>query len=149
MTKISLKFVIGCIALATFGTAQAADNLSKGARADGSSKGEGSSYGAAIDGDPATAWSPAGDAGESVCVKWDSSKTVGAVVLKETGDNVTAWRIEDRNGSKAKALAEGTTIGAAATAEFEPLSSKKICVVVVSAKGKPAIAELETYASKP
>ncbi|MFA9438245.1 hypothetical protein ACDA63_01255 [Uliginosibacterium sp. sgz301328] len=149
MTKTSSKFLAACVVLAMFGSAQAADNLSKGARADGSSKGEGSSYGAVIDGDAATAWTPAGDAGESVCVKWDSSKTVGAVVIKEIGDNVTAWRVEDRNGSKVKALAEGTTLGSAATAEFEPLSSKKICVVVVSAKGKPAIAELETYASKP
>jgi hypothetical protein len=149
MKHPSLTLLALCATLASVGAANAAENLSKGARADGSSKADGSSYGVVADGDPGTAWQPAGEAGESVCVKWDSAKTVGAAVVRELGDNVTAWRLEDRNGSKIKTLAEGTAIGNAATVEFEPLSSKKICVVVVSAKGKPAIAEIETYAAKP
>ncbi|MFT4171438.1 MAG: hypothetical protein QM639_02665 [Rhodocyclaceae bacterium] len=150
MKSTSLRLVVCCAALAAMGTAHAADNLSKGARADGSSKADGSSYGVVLDGDVATAWQPAGDAGESVCVKWDSAKTVAAAIVREAGDNITAWRLEDRNGSKLKTLAEGNTLGgSAAVITFEPVSSKKICVVVVSAKGKPAIAEIETYAAKP
>src|SRR5690242_14342366 len=71
--------------------AMAADNLSLGAGADGSSKAGGTSYGNVKDGDTGTYWSPAGATGY-VSVKWSSATTVSSAVIRQAagGGSITA-----------------------------------------------------------
>lgn len=60
--------------------ASAADNLSLGAGADGSSKASGTSYGNVRDGNTGTYWSPNSSTGY-VSVKWGSATTVSSAVI--------------------------------------------------------------------
>ncbi|MFC8733178.1 hypothetical protein ACFT5B_12030 [Luteimicrobium sp. NPDC057192] len=118
-------------------------NLSLGAGADGSSKGGGTSYGNAVDGDASTFWSPSGTTG-TISVKWDTAKTVGAVVVKEAAGStgtIGAWKVV--NNDTGAVLATGTGAG---TITFSATSLKKINFVITSASGTPKVAELETYA---
>src|SRR5689334_14332108 len=62
--------------------ALAADNLSLGAGADGSSKAGGTSYGNVKDGNTGTYWSPSSATGY-VSVKWSSATTVSSAVIRQ------------------------------------------------------------------
>ncbi|QCB92209.1 pectate lyase family protein [Cellulomonas shaoxiangyii] len=116
-------------------------NLSLGAGADGSGKGGGTSYGAVVDGNASTYWSPSGSTGR-VSVKWDSATIVSSVVVREAsgGGSITGFRIV--NNDTGAVLATGTRAG---TVSFPAVSLRKINLEITSASGTPRVAELETY----
>ena len=119
-------------------------NLSIGAGADGSGKGGGTSYGAAIDGSTSTYWQPSGSTGR-ISVKWGSATSVGRVVVREASGSTGAigsWRVV--NNDTGAVLATGSGAG---TITFAATSLKKINFEILGSSGTPRIAELETYAS--
>ncbi|GIJ51793.1 hypothetical protein Val02_86790 [Virgisporangium aliadipatigenens] len=121
----------------------AADNLSIGAGADGSSKAGGTSYGNVIDGNTGTYWAPSGSTG-SVSVKWSSATTVSSAVIKESpgGGSIGAWRV--LNHDSGAVLASGS--GSPGNVSFSSTSLKKVTFEITSASSAPRIAEFETYA---
>jgi pectate lyase len=123
--------------------AMAADNLSLGAGADGSSKAGGTSYGNVKDGSTSTYWSPAGSTGY-VSVKWGSATSVSSAVIKQAsgGGSISSWRV--LNADTSGVLASGS--GSPSTISFSSTSLKKLTFEILSASGTPRIAEFETYA---
>ncbi|MEV0128564.1 pectate lyase [Dactylosporangium sp. NPDC050688] len=123
--------------------ASAADNLSLGAGADGSSKASGTSYGNVKDGNTSTYWSPDGSTG-SISIKWGSATTVASAVIRQAsgGGSIGAWRVLNHDTSAV--LASGS--GSPSTINFSSVSLKKITFEITSASGAPRIAEFETYA---
>jgi hypothetical protein len=123
--------------------ASAADNLSLGGGADGSSKASGTSYGNVRDGDTGTYWAPASATGY-VSVKWGSATTVSSAVIKQAsgGGSIGAWRL--LNADKGTVVASGS--GSPSTISFASTSLKKLTFEITSASSAPRIAEFETYA---
>jgi hypothetical protein len=124
--------------------ASAADNLSLGAGADGSSKASGTSYGNVKDGSTSTYWSPNGATGY-VSVKWTSATTVSSAIIRQAsgGGSIGSWRV--LNADNSAVLASGS--GSPSTIAFSSTSLKKLTFEIISASGAPRIAEFETYAS--
>nr|BFE71804.1 hypothetical protein GCM10020092_051050 [Actinoplanes digitatis] len=124
--------------------ALAADNLSIGAGADGSSKASGTSYGNVIDGSTSTYWSPNSTTGY-VSVKWSSAKTVSSAVIVQAsgGGSISAWRV--LNADSGSVLTSGS--GSPSTISFASTSLKKLTFEITSASSAPRIAEFETYSS--
>ncbi|MBW6438596.1 pectate lyase [Actinoplanes hulinensis] len=122
----------------------AADNLSLGAGADGSSKASGTSYGNVRDGNTGTYWSPASATGY-VSVKWSSATTVSSAVIRQAsgGGSISAWRV--LNADTGASLASGS--GSPSTINFSSTSLKKLTFEITSASAAPRISEFETYAS--
>ncbi|CAL9563354.1 hypothetical protein SUDANB121_04704 [Nocardiopsis dassonvillei] len=119
-------------------------NLSIGAGADGSSKGGGTSYGNAVDGDASTYWSPSGSTGR-ISVKWGSATRVSAVNIREAAGatgNIGSWRVV--NNDTGAVLATGSGAG---VITFSPTTLSKINFEITSASGTPRVAEFETYAN--
>ena len=123
--------------------ASAADNLSLGGGADGSSKASGTSYGNVIDGSTSTYWSPASATGY-VSVKWSSAMTVSSAVIVQAsgGGSISAWRL--LNADTGAVLTSGS--GSPGTISFSSTSLKKLTLDITSASSAPRIAEFETYA---
>jgi hypothetical protein len=123
--------------------AMAADNLSIGAGADGSSKADGTSYGNVKDGNTGTYWSPNGSTGY-VSVKWGSATTVSSVVIRQAsgGGSISSWRL--LNHDNGAVLSSGS--GSPSTISFATTSLKKITFDITGASSAPRIAEFETYA---
>ena len=124
--------------------AMAADNLSIGAGADGSSKAGGTSYGNVKDGNTSSYWSPNGSTGY-VSVKWGSATTVSSAVIRHAsgGGSISAWRV--LNGDNGSVLTSGS--GTPGSISFSSTSLKKLTLDITSASGAPRIAEFETYSS--
>ncbi|MEU4423535.1 pectate lyase [Actinoplanes sp. NPDC024001] len=124
--------------------ALAADNLSLGAGADGSSKASGTSYGNVKDGNTSTYWAPNSTTGY-VSVKWGSATTVSSAVIKQAsgGGSISAWRV--LNADNGAVLTSGS--GSPSTISFASTSLKKITFEITSASSAPRIAEFETYGS--
>nr|WP_306368132.1 polysaccharide lyase family 1 protein [Nocardiopsis sp. CC223A] len=121
-------------------------NLSIGAGADGSGKGDGTSYGNVIDGDMGTYWSPSGSTGR-ISVKWGSDTTVSTINIREAAGaegNVGSWRVVDHDSGTVLATGSG-----AGVITFEPTSLRKIDFEITGSDGTPRIAEFETYAGTP
>ncbi|MFC7480930.1 discoidin domain-containing protein [Luedemannella flava] len=136
---------VGAVTLALqIPSASAADNLSLGAGADGSSKASGTSYGNVIDGNTSTYWAPSGSTG-TISVKWGSATTVASVVIKQAsgGGSISAWRLV--NHDSGSVLTSGS--GSPSTINFSSTSLKKISFEITGASGAPRIAEFETYGS--
>ncbi|WP_203580943.1 pectate lyase family protein [Microbacterium hibisci] len=122
--------------------APSGQNLSLGAGSDGSSKASGTSYGNAIDGSTSTYWSPASSTGR-ISVKWDGSRTVSSVVIREASGavgSIRAWRLV--NNDTGAVLATGTGAG---TITFPAVSLTKINFEITSSTATPRVAEFETY----
>ena len=124
-------------------SAMAADNLSLGAGADGSSKASGTSYGNVKDGSTSTYWSPASSTGY-VSVKWSSATTVSSAVIRQAsgGGSITAWRL--LNADSGAVLTSGS--GSPSTISFSSTALKKLTLDITGASSAPRIAEFETYA---
>ncbi|MEV4350728.1 pectate lyase [Actinoplanes sp. NPDC049596] len=124
--------------------ALAADNLSLGAGADGSSKAGGTSYGNVKDGNTGTYWSPSSATGY-VSVKWSSATTVSSAVIRQAsgGGSISAWRL--LNADTGAVLSSGS--GSPGTINFTSTSLKKLTFDITSASAAPRIAEFETYSS--
>ncbi|MFI5933809.1 pectate lyase [Actinoplanes sp. NPDC051494] len=123
--------------------ALAADNLSIGAGADGSSKASGTSYGNVKDASTGTYWSPNGSTGY-VSIKWTSATTVSSAVITQAsgGGSINSWRV--LNADTSGVLASGS--GSPGTITFASTSLKKLTFEISSASAAPRIAEFETYA---
>ncbi|WP_433430713.1 pectate lyase family protein [Nonomuraea sp. CA-141351] len=118
-------------------------NLSIGAGSDGSSKGDGTSYGNVRDGDMSTYWSPAGSTGD-ISIKWGSAKTVSRIIIREASGATGAigsWQVI--NGDTGAVLKSGSGAGAIT---FAPTSLSKITFRIAGSTGTPKVAEFETYA---
>jgi pectate lyase len=150
--SVALRWLAGAATAATSAAlmlvlpsqAMAADNLSLGAGADGSSKASGTSYGNVKDGNTGTYWSPNGSTGY-VSVKWSSATTVSSAVIRHSsgGGSISSWRL--LNNDNGAVLASGS--GTPSTISFNSTSLKKITLDITGASGAPRIAEFETYAS--
>jgi hypothetical protein len=123
--------------------ASAADNLSLGAGADGSSKASGTSYGNVKDGSTSTYWAPNSSTGY-VSVKWSSATTVSSAVIRQAsgGGAIGSWRL--LNADNGSVLSTGS--GSPGTISFSSTSLKKLTLDITSASSAPRIAEFETYA---
>jgi hypothetical protein len=123
--------------------ALAADNLSIGAGADGSSKADGTSYGNVKDGNTGTYWSPIGSTG-TISIKWGSATTVSSAVILQAsgGGSISAWRV--LNHSTGGVLASGS--GSPSTINFSSTSLTKISFEITGASSAPRISEFQTYA---
>ena len=123
--------------------ALAADNLSLGAGADGSSKASGTSYGNVKDGSTSTYWAPNSSTGY-VSVKWSSATTVSSAVIRQAsgGGAIGSWRL--LNADNGSVLSSGS--GSPGTISFSSTSLKKLTLDITSASSAPRIAEFETYA---
>ncbi|KAJ9468893.1 Pectate trisaccharide-lyase [Diplonema papillatum] len=124
------------------GPTPSGDNLSIGAGSDGSTKASGTSYGDVRDGSLSTYWSPTGTTGY-IRVKWDSSKTVGSIVIREASGyegRIQSWSVQDEDDNVIK-----TGSGLSGAITFTPRSVEKVKFVIVSASSTPAVAEFETY----
>jgi hypothetical protein len=124
--------------------ASAADNLSLGAGADGSSKASGTSYGNVKDGSTSTYWAPGSSTGY-VSVKWSSATTVSSAVIRQAsgGGSISAWRL--LNADNGAVLTSGS--GSPSNISFSATSLKKLTLDITSASSAPRIAEFETYGS--
>ncbi|GJM64225.1 InlB B-repeat-containing protein [Persicobacter diffluens] len=111
--------------------------------ADGSSKGNGSSYGNVRDGNLSTSWEPSGTNNERISVKWGSKVTCNTVIIKEIGDVVGNWSIV--NHDNGNTLATGNGLGTEKLISFEEVSLSKINLVITDANSAPKIAEFEVY----
>ncbi|MEV6304949.1 pectate lyase [Actinoplanes sp. NPDC051861] len=151
--SVALRWVAGGVTAVTTAAvmltmtapqALAADNLSLGGGADGSSKASGTSYGNVKDGNTSTYWSPNGSTGY-VSVKWSSATTVSSAVIRHAsgGGSISAWRV--LNGDSGSVLASGS--GTPGTINFSSTSLKKLTLDITSASAAPRIAEFETYSS--
>src|SRR5918997_1202019 len=102
--------------------ASAADNLSLGAGADGSTKASGTSYGNVKDGNTGTYWAPGSSTGY-VSVKWGSATTVSSAVIRQAsgGGSITSWRL--LNADNGAVLSSGS--GSPSSISFGPTSLKK------------------------
>jgi hypothetical protein len=124
--------------------ALAADNLSLGASADGSSKASGTSYGNVKDGNTSTYWAPNSTTGY-VSVKWSSATTVSSVAIRQAsgGGSISSWRL--LNADNGAVLSSGS--GSPTTLSFSSTSLKKVTFDITGASSAPRIAEFETYSS--
>ena len=144
MTGGAVAVTSAAIMLMPAPQALAADNLSLGAGADGSSKASGTSYGNVKDGSLSTYWSPSGSTG-SISIKWGSATKVSKVNLRETSGaagRIGAWKLI--NADTGAVLKTGTGAG---VISFTSTSLKKITFEITSASSAPQVAEFETYAS--
>jgi len=135
---------IGIVLLLPATQALAADNLSLGAGADGSSKASGTSYGNVKDGNTSTYWAPNSTTGY-VSVKWSSATTVSSVVIRQAsgGGSISSWRL--LNADNGAVLTSGS--GSPSTISFSSISLKKVTFDITSASSAPRISEFETYSS--
>ncbi|QMV14926.1 pectate lyase family protein [Vibrio spartinae] len=124
------------------GGSTSGSNLALNAGADGSSKGNGTSYGNVTDGDSSSYWSPRGTTG-TISVK-RLNQTINAVRIIElsgTQGTVTSWSLV--NHDDGATLASGNSIPGVIS--FPNTNLDKISFVIHSASGTPAIAEFEVY----
>ncbi|SIO94730.1 pectate lyase family protein [Vibrio spartinae] len=124
------------------GGSTSGSNLALNAGADGSSKGNGTSYGNVTDGDSSSYWSPRGTTG-TISVK-RLNQTINAVRIIElsgTQGTVTSWSLV--NHDDGATLASGSSIPSVIS--FPNTNLDKISFVIHSASGTPAIAEFEVY----
>lgn len=131
------SLTVQALAVVTSGT-----NLATGA--DGSSKGNGTSYGRVVDADGDTWWEPASANGQRISVKGFSA-SVGTVMVDELTNTVRAWRLV-QNGT-GKVLASGTTLGAQKIITFPAVNATKLDLFIDQATAVPRIAEFEVYAA--
>ena len=119
------------------------NNLSIGAKSDGSSKGTGS-YGSFRDGDTATYWAPkSSDSSKRISIKWSSNTTINTVVIVEANGykgNIGNWQLVNHNTGAVIKSGNG-----AGRITFDDVSLKKLSFYIESSSGTPTIAEFETY----
>lgn len=119
------------------------NNIAAGAGADGSSKGNGTSYGSVSDGNLSTYWSPASTSGERVSVK-GLSGSFNTVIIRELNNATTSWRLV--NNDNGAVLASGSSLGnERVISGFGSVSASKVNLLIDSANSAPQIAEFEIY----
>ncbi|GAA5169067.1 discoidin domain-containing protein [Viridibacterium curvum] len=119
--------------------------LSGSATASGQS---GSSRTAAMakDGNVATRWEASNSSpGSWLSINFSSARTVSSVTLREYLSRVTGHRVEYLSGSSWVTLGSGSSIGAAKSYSFTPVSTTAIRVYFTGASGQPSITEFEVY----
>ncbi|MGM8225153.1 pectate trisaccharide-lyase [Cellvibrio sp. ARAG 10.3] len=117
-------------------------NVAAGAAADGSSKGNGTSYGSVTDGNLGTYWSPSSTSGQRVSVK-GLSGTFNTVIIRELNNATTSWRIV--NNDNGAVLASGSSLGSERVISIGSVSASKLNLMIDSASSAPQIAEFEVY----
>ncbi|WP_344932763.1 hypothetical protein [Actinoplanes nipponensis] len=123
--------------------ALAADNLSLGGGADGSSKASGTSYGNVKDGNTGTYWSPVGSTGY-VLGQVGQRHAVSSAVIRQPRGRLDR-RLATAQRRSGAVLASGS--GSPSTISFSATSLKKLTFEITSASAAPRIAEFETYAT--
>jgi pectate lyase len=119
------------------------NNIAAGAGADGSSKGNGTSYGSVSDGNLSTYWSPSSTSGERVSVK-GLSGSFNTVIIRELNSATTSWRLV--NNDNGAVLASGSSLGGERIISgFGTISASKVNLMIDSANSAPQIAEFEIY----
>jgi hypothetical protein len=143
----------GCDSEATclgIGPNLALESVVPSADADSSTKLDGTANNDVRDGDATTYWAPDGIVPDGsaateqrISVKWlGDAQTYDTVILREVGNRVQAWRLEDLEG---QVLATGTTIGFSTVAQFSSVQSERVNVFITRASALPWIAEIEVY----
>lgn len=122
------------------------DNLALDAGADGSSKGDGSSYGNVNDGDRSSFWQPGSASGERISVK--RMGPFNTVVIRELNDATRAWQLV--NHDSGEVLASGGRLGTETlVAGLETQDIYKVTLEILDAVAPPRIAEIELYLGSP
>ncbi len=123
-------------------SAHAQSNMAQGAKADGSSKASGSSYGKVVDGNNGSYWQPKGSSGERISVKGLSGSS-NRVVVRELNNATNRWRLVDHKSKKV--LASGSGLGSSKSISYSSVNAQKISLYIDSASRAPQIAEIEVY----
>lgn len=114
-----------------------------GAGADGSSKAGSTSYNDVRDGDLNTYWEATGTSNERISVKWSTAQSFNTVVLRELGNNITSWQLQ--NHQTGAILTSGTNIGTELVVNLGTVSMTKLNLIILSANARPRISEFEVY----
>ena len=118
-------------------------NIANGAGADGSSKGNGTSYGSVSDGNLGSYWSPGSTSGQRISVK-GLSGTFNTVIIRELNNATSSWRLV--NNDNGAVLASGSSLGnERVISGFGNISASKVNLMIDSANSAPQIAEFEVY----
>ncbi|WP_439509318.1 pectate lyase family protein [Marinimicrobium koreense] len=139
--------MIFCTSLfcANVASADLGPNLALDAGVDGSSKGGGTSYGNAIDGDTGSYWQPGSSSDERIGVK-NIGSSFNTVIIRELNGATTGWRLEDHDTGEV--FASGSTLGSERIISgFGDQSLYKVNLVIESANAAPQIAEFEVYSA--
>lgn len=106
-----------------------------------------------LDGDRHTFWMPAGSAGPWAAeISFENPRSIDRIVLRERiedGQRVCSFAIEADDGSGPRTVAEGTTIGYQRVLRIDPVTLRRLRLVVRDARAIPAIAELGLFKSAP
>ena len=118
-------------------------NLALGTGADGSSKGNGTSYGNVQDGNASSYWQPSSASNERISVK-GLSGSFNTVIIRELNSATTSWSLV--NNDNGNVLASGAGLGSETfIGGFGSISADKLNLVIHSANSAPQIAEFEVY----
>ncbi|MBL8877480.1 MAG: alpha-L-fucosidase [Phycisphaerales bacterium] len=105
------------------------------------------------DGDPYTAWSPAGSGdGSTIRIELRGETTFDRIVLREdirAGQRVSRFRVAVHGEQGRSILCEGTTIGNKRILRVPPTNAREIELQILNSVARPRISELELYKSSP
>lgn len=119
------------------------NNIALNSGADGSSKGNSTSYGSITDGDNNSYWQPSSSNNERISVK-GLSGSFNTVIIRELNNATTSWSLVNNDNNEV--LASGSNLGAEAMMSgFGTVTANKLNLEIHSANGKPQIAEFEVY----
>jgi len=103
----------------------------------------------AVDGDPATFWSaPAGSHSSILEIELNKPTKFDHVLLMErlnNGQHVQVFRVEVWDGSHWQVVAAGNTIGHKRIEKFEPRTSSRVRLNILSSTGAAEIRELQLF----
>lgn len=115
----------------------------KASDADGSSKGDGSSFGNVVDGNSGSYWEPESNSNETISVKGISG-SFNTVIVRELNNATTSWSLV--NHDNGQVLATGGSLGSEAVITgFGDVSASKVSLEIHSATTAPQIGEIEIY----
>ncbi|MGD9211962.1 MAG: hypothetical protein PVI90_14365, partial [Desulfobacteraceae bacterium] len=101
------------------------------------------SYSKVRDNSLTTYWQPKTSSDERISIKWSNDTTFNTVVIRESTNVVTAWRLLDNDTGGL--LSSGDSIGSELTVNIGDVTMKKINLMIDSASSAPQITEVEIY----
>lgn len=102
-----------------------------------------------LDGDNATHWTTSGkDTSAVIEISLNGSKTFDVLALQENiriGQRIEQFKLDCWDGEKWVTATEGTTVGYKRLLRFDPVSTDRVRLVILSSRLNPTIAEFGLY----
>lgn len=92
-----------------------------------------------------TAWKANGKENEWIEVEWIAPQEFNSVVIKESNNNISAYKVQYLKGNEWLDLGGGASVGERKAHNFERVKSKKCRLLITSATDKPMISEFEVF----